>query len=148
MESNDRDWIRFDEHLPKSAREAANGRAAKDDGTAESEFDGVTAMGVIGQGKALLRLHVIREPGKRISFQYQGLDSHSEYEPGRFVVDFAGTRHWRVTVTGRNLWRVYDGITRHAVPWIQQTMPGRDFEERKGQAVITGISVEEVGKKG
>jgi len=89
----------------------------------------------------------IREPGPRVSFQYVHLDSRSEYQPGRFVIQFAGTKLWRVTVTGRNLWKLYDGITRHAIAWIQQAMPGRDFEEKKGHAVITQIEVEEVGEK-
>lgn len=75
-------------------------------------------MDVIVLGKALLALHVIREPGKRISIHYQGFDSHGEDEPGRFMADFAGTKLWRGMVTGRNLWRMYDGISRHAVRWI------------------------------
>ncbi|MHC5537386.1 hypothetical protein ACYOEI_04020 [Singulisphaera rosea] len=129
-------------------RFGANGQKPEDDGVPETEFGGgYEAAGIVGQGKALLRLHIIREPGPRVTMQYVGIDSHSEYSPGRFVVQFVGTKVWRVTVTGRNLWRVYDAITRHALVWIQQAMPGRDFEQEKGKAVITGISVEEVGEE-
>lgn len=115
------------------------GDYAEDDTVPETEFgDGYEAAGIVGQGKALLHLHIIREPGPRVTMQYAYIDSHSEYQPGRFVVQFARTKVWKGTATGRNLWRIYDAITRHALSWIQQTMPGRDFEEWKSQAAITG----------
>lgn len=140
MPTNDRDWMMRDDHLPASARTNGQPRAEEEDGTPESEFDGQTAMGIIGQGKPLVRLHVIREPGKRISFQYSAMAAQSEYEPGRFVVRFMDIdKIWEVEVRGRNLWRAYDALTRHAAPWIQQA--SRDFEERKGQPIITKIDV-------
>lgn len=147
-----RDWLMKDEddHLLDAGR---NGQTKEEDGTAESEFDGIKAMGIIGQGKPLVRFHVIREPGTRYSYQYVGLDSHSEYQPGRFIIRVSGaTKLWQITVTGRNLWQVYDALTRHAAPWIQQLSPEnarRDgFEPikagQKAEAVITEIQIEEV----
>ncbi|MHC5536716.1 hypothetical protein ACYOEI_00395 [Singulisphaera rosea] len=147
-----RDWINLDEHLPESARTPANGKLSDDDeGTAESQFDGVTAMGIIGQGKPLVRLHIIREPGKRITMQYSSLDAYSEYEPGRFLLRFVSAfGYWAVEVKGRDLWKVYDACTRHAARMIQQVMPGRDFPDRvpKGEPVITEIAVYQVDETG
>jgi hypothetical protein len=92
--------------------------------------------------KGKVRLHVIRAHGKPVvSCQYVHLDSMTKFEPTKFVLRFAGSMQWQITVNGRNLWKVYDGITRHSRPWIKTAE--RDIAGYM-EPVITGIEVEEV----
>jgi hypothetical protein len=42
----------------------------------------------------------------------------------------------KVTIRGRNLWRLYDYIHQHRIPWIMQA--SRDFSQ-DGQTIVTDI---------
>jgi hypothetical protein len=76
------------------------------------------------------------------SFQYRHIGCRSVYDPTRFIVEFVGDADkWRVTVEGRNLFRLYNLVVQHRLEWIRAV--DRDFGDDK-QAIITGITVEQV----
>jgi hypothetical protein len=84
------------------------------------------------------------------SFQYAHLDSNSEFriEPKGHVITvrFVGTKVMTVTVRGRNLWKVYDYLHQHRLPWIMRA--DRDFADGADkQPLITTIEIEEVSEK-
>lgn len=79
------------------------------------------------------------------SFQYRGICTRSTFSPTRFEVRFADEDEtWRVTVTGRNLGRVYNLVIQARLEWIRQS--DRDFAT-DGQCIITGIEVAKVDLK-
>jgi hypothetical protein len=81
------------------------------------------------------------------SFQYVHLDSGSVFHRGpnghEIVVRFAGTKTVQVTISGRNLWRLYDYLHQHRLPWVMRA--DRDFAGPDDkQSVITAIEIAEV----
>jgi hypothetical protein len=83
-------------------------------------------------------------------FQYVHLDSDTSLgftDQGQVItLRFAGSKTVEVTIYGRNLLRICDGIHQHRIPWVR--MADRDFRgggEPGNAPIITGISVEEVG---
>jgi hypothetical protein len=76
------------------------------------------------------------------SFQYPGIATRSTFTPTKFDVVFVGHEEkWRMTVTGRNLWTIYNLIIQHRLEWIQAA--DRDFAE-DGKPIILSIEVVEV----
>jgi len=78
------------------------------------------------------------------SFQYVHLDSDSTFEQrsGQVItLRFAGTKIMQVTITGRNLWRLFDYLHQHRMPWIM--VADRDFAA-DSEPVITRIAIAEV----
>jgi hypothetical protein len=76
------------------------------------------------------------------SFQYQGIGTRSTFTPEKFEVVFVGHEEkWRMTVTGRNLWVVYNLIVQHRLEWLRAA--DRDFAE-DGQPIVLAIEVVEV----
>jgi hypothetical protein len=78
------------------------------------------------------------------SFQYVHLDSDSTFEQrsGHVItLRFAGTKLVQVTITGRNLERLFFYLHDHRMPWIM--LADRDFAE-DGEPLITGIAIDEV----
>jgi hypothetical protein len=51
---------------------------------------------------------------------------------------FAGTHVMQVTIKGRNLWRLYDYVHQHRMPWIMQA--DRDLAEGQ-ESLITAIDI-------
>ena len=84
------------------------------------------------------------------SFQYLHLDSDSAFriEPRGHVIvmRFVGTTVVRVTIRGRNLWRLYDYLHQHRVPWVMRA--DRDFSDGTDRPVVTAIEFEEVNERG
>ena len=79
------------------------------------------------------------------SFQYRGIATRSTFTPTRFEVRFVDEDDtYRVTVTGRNLGRVYNLVIQHRLEWVRPA--DRDFAG-DGQPVITQITVEKVEAK-
>jgi hypothetical protein len=81
------------------------------------------------------------------SFQYMHLDSDSTFSidhKGHVIsVRFVGTKIVQVTICGRNLWRLYDYLHQHRLPWVMRAE--RDFSDGTDkQVVITAIEIEEV----
>jgi hypothetical protein len=87
-------------------------------------------------------LHCVRGKQGVQSFQYVHLDSASKFEAddrGHVLsLRFCGSRHWEITIRGRNLWRLYDYIHQHRMPWVQQA--DRDFAADK-EPIVSAISV-------
>ena len=57
------------------------------------------------------------------------------------MVRFAGLKSVQVTIRGRNLWRLYDYLHQHRMPWIMRA--DRDFADDK-EPIIIAIDFEDV----
>jgi hypothetical protein len=86
--------------------------------------------------KPLYSIHFLNSAGAVQSFQYVHLDSHSSYTAECITIKFLGMEPVKVTIRGRNLWRLYDYIHQHRIPWIMQA--SRDFSQ-DGQTIVTDI---------
>jgi hypothetical protein len=95
--------------------------------------------------KTVYTLHCCLGKDGYRSFQYVHLDSDSGFRidpKGQTItVRFVGTKHLQVTISGRNLWHLYDYLHQHRMPWIMRA--DRDFGEDK-EAIITAIVFDEV----
>jgi hypothetical protein len=90
-------------------------------------------------------------------FQYVEMDSDGDDVDGcgfgltdvgqEFSIKVAGSKLWKVTVRGRNLWEIYDYLTLHRMPWIR--VADRDFADADDPAgqkpIILSVSVDEFG---
>jgi hypothetical protein len=88
--------------------------------------------------KPVYSLHcVLGKEGVR-TFQYIHLDSSSSFETvskGQLItLRFSGSRLWEVKILGRNLWRLYDYLHQHRMPWIVRA--DRDFSTDKEPIVV------------
>ena len=76
------------------------------------------------------------------SFQYVHLDSDTSFKVGStghiIRLRFAGTQVMEVTITGRKLWRLYDYVHQHRMPWIMRA--DRDLADEH-EAIITAIDI-------
>jgi len=89
-------------------------------------------------------------------FQYVEMDSDGDDEDGcgfgftesgqEFSIKVAGSKQWKLTVRGRNLWEIYDYLTLHRMPWIR--VADRDFadaDDAAGQKpIILSIEIREL----
>jgi hypothetical protein len=91
--------------------------------------------------KPLYSIHFLNPTGNVHSFQYVHLDSHSTYAAECITLKFLGMEPVRVSIHGRNLWRLYDYIHQHRIAWIMQA--SRDFAQ-DGQTVVTQITFAKV----
>jgi hypothetical protein len=93
-------------------------------------------------GKWLAGVHVFRRQGSTRSFEFAHV-GYKEYHPGNtwFVIEFNEPEKWRLTVRGRNLWKIYNYIAQHRLEWIREA--DRDFAS-DGEAIITAIVIEAV----
>ena len=112
------------------------------DAIAIAEMSGTHAMRPAHRN--LTRIHIVDKAGKVRTFQYNHLDAMSSYEGGGFVLTFAGTKHWQVTVkgSGAKLWSIYDSITLHRCPYLREasgSLPGAD-----GETVLTSIEFKDI----
>lgn len=82
-------------------------------------------------------IHFVTPGGDVRSFQYVHLDSGSQFAAGRITLVFMGMEPVRVVIEGRNLWRLYDYIHQHRMPWVM--VAGRDFA-KDGQTIVTRVS--------
>lgn len=97
-------------------------------------------------------------PGKKAvrQFQYIELDSDGDEEDGcgfgltdtgqEFSVKIAGSKLWKLTVRGRNLWEIYDYLSLHRLPWLR--VADRDFADADDPAgqkpVILSVDIVEL----
>lgn len=91
--------------------------------------------------KPCFSLNLIKDGNVR-SFQYYHLESDSKFtvqgDEHHIAIRFDGTP---VTIRGRNLWRLYDMIHQHRMPWVWEA--DRHFVEND-DPILTGI---EIGEK-
>jgi hypothetical protein len=100
--------------------------------------------------KPVYALHCLLGAKGCVSFEYVQLDSHSEFraeQEGQIIrLRFAGSKLWEITISGLNLWRLYDLIHRHQVSWIRQS--DRGFAAgADGEVLITGIQIKEIERE-
>jgi hypothetical protein len=91
--------------------------------------------------KEIARLHVILKDGSVRTFINDHLDVEHRFESGKFSLVFAGTKHWRIDVEGRNLWQVFDYLTLRRWPYLREAT--RDFAG-DGETIITRIAIHDV----
>lgn len=60
---------------------------------------------------------------------------------------FLGSRLHEVTITGRNLWRLYDLLYQRRMRWVMAAAPGRDFG-KDGEAFFSTVKIREVNERG
>jgi hypothetical protein len=87
--------------------------------------------------KPLYSIHFVTPKGDVRSFQYVHLDSNSSFSPECITLKFLGMEPVRVVIRGRNLWRLYDYVHQHRMPWVMET--ARDFAQ-DGQTIVTQVS--------
>jgi hypothetical protein len=87
--------------------------------------------------KPVYAIHFVTPGGDMRSFQYVHLDSNSQFTAERITLVFMGMQPVRVVIEGRNLWRLYDYIHQHRMPWVM--VAGRDFA-KDGQAIVTRVT--------
>jgi hypothetical protein len=96
--------------------------------------------------KAVYSLHCLKGAEGCVSFQNVNLDSHSTFRAEKegqiIVLRFAGTKIWEVTISGLNLWRLYDLLMQHRMSWISKS--DRGFAAGSdGEPLIWGIDIKE-----
>ena len=89
-------------------------------------------------------------------FQYVEMDSDGDESDGcgfgytesgqEFSIKLVGSKVWKLTVRGRNLWETYDYLTLHRLPWLR--VADRDFPDADDPAgkkpIILSIDIEEM----
>jgi hypothetical protein len=88
-------------------------------------------------------IHVKRGRDGTRSFQYVHI-GYEEFDPAgtRFVFEFNVPEKWRVTVTGTNLWKIYNYLHQHRLEWIEQA--DRSIGKDESVPLISKIDVEEI----
>ena len=80
------------------------------------------------------------------SFQYVHLDSGSSFttdQAGHVItLRFIGTQVSQVIIRGRKLWRLYDYIHQHRMPWVMRA--DRNIADRE-EMIVTEIKIEIAG---
>ena len=82
----------------------------------------------------------VKMRGSVRSFDY-GHMGLKKCEPDGFVIEFHEPEHWRLTVTGRNLWPIYNYLCLHRLEWIESA--DYDFAGDK-ELIINSIAIEPV----
>jgi hypothetical protein len=94
--------------------------------------------------KPLYTLHCCLGKDGYRSFQYVHYDSDSSFKTAStghvIMLRFAGTQVVQVTITGRNLRRLYDLLHQHRISWVMRA--DRDLDN-EGGPTITSITIEE-----
>lgn len=90
--------------------------------------------------KPVFTLHVILGKDGVRSFQYKDIDSNTAWratDRGQVIeLRFGGIRPTEIVLTGRNLWKLYDYIHQHRMPWVMRA--DRDFSDGS-DAIVTGV---------
>lgn len=133
-----------DEHLKAVAYDGRRGKAKtpEDDAIELSEMDGDYAS-LRPSNKPIPRLHVMDRTGKVRTYMYHHLDSDARFDGNSFVVVFAATKLWEITVKGRNLWRIFDYVTLARWPYLRE-------DHRSGfkdGEVIESITIKDITPK-
>ena len=87
--------------------------------------------------KPVYAIHFVTQGGDVRSFQYVHLDSGSQFTAGKITLAFMGMEPVRVIIEGRNLWRLYDYLHQHLIPWVM--VAGRDVA-KDGQTIVTRVT--------
>ena len=134
----------------EASKDGQRGMTSPSDPIADSiapdlvDLDGAYLAHARASNKPVQALHcVLGKDGVR-SFQYVHLDSDSQFRrtsSGQAIlIRFAGIKAVQVTIRGRNLWRLFDYLHQHRMPWIR--LADRDFSGDQ-EPIITAIEIEE-----
>jgi hypothetical protein len=134
----------FDDVLSRHAAKRANGEAS-----AGIEGDATDDFGAFGwlrgvQERAVM-LEIRHKDGRITAKGYSWLQS-AEFDPSTGItLNFSGEK---VTITGRNLnaearsnVRLFAGIVRHRVPWIQEADGAAVLEAAKDAVVVESVKL-------
>jgi hypothetical protein len=116
--------------------------AANEDDALPSVGDGEYQAHGRAAAKPLFAIHFAEPDGSIRTFQYQHLMSDSRYRPGEIRLVFLAARPVAVTICGRNLRQLYDGLHRHVISWVMAAGEGRDFTDGD-TALVTGIGFDD-----
>ena len=125
-------------HLRNVLRPSPVEETAEDESGLPSLNDSVHLPHARPSQKPLYSIHFIMPKGEVWSFQYMHLDSKSSYSGELITLRFLSMEPVQVQIHGRNLWRVYDYIHQHRMPWVMEAV--RDFA-KDGQTIITRIRI-------
>jgi hypothetical protein len=100
--------------------------------------------------KPVYTLHCLKGAEGVVSFAYVQIDSHCEFkatDKGQLIrLRFVGSKIWDVTISGIDLWRLYDLIGQHRMAWIRKA--DRGFQEQPGkEPIIMGIDIKEIERE-
>jgi hypothetical protein len=130
-----------DAHLRTVLNAAATDRTPDDDSGLPSLKDGEYQAHARPSNKPVYAIHFVNPAGEVRSFQFVHLDSGSRFAAERIMLTFMGMEPVRVAIHGRNLWRLYDYIHQHRMPWIM--VAGRDFA-KDGETIVTKVAYDPV----
>lgn len=92
--------------------------------------------------KGWVGLYVFNGTEDTRGFQYSHLGFETFAADGTsFVFEWNVPEKWRMSVTGRNLWRIFLGIHLHKLEWLRKA--DRDFADEK-QPIITRIQIDRI----
>lgn len=92
--------------------------------------------------RSMCGIHYKLRKGDVRSFQYVHIGFERFDGAGtRFVVEYNTPDRWRVTVTGRNLWKGYNYHHHHRLEWIEEA--DRDFA-KDGEMIVTKIEIVQI----
>lgn len=119
------------------------------DGLESFETDGLYLSHARPVNGSLTAIHFIFRDRTITSCQYADLDSGSQFSYGE---DGGHTLRFRfkaaliceTILEGRNLWQLYDCITRHRMPWVHELAVSRDFEAANA-SIVNRITFRPVG---
>lgn len=123
------------------------GSASGTEPEAVSEPDGTEDLGAFGwlrgPRERSLMLELRKKNGNLVAIAYGFID-RVEFDPGEGITLYCGRQV--VRIKGRNLnseirpqVRLFQGITRHRVPWITEADQPRMLEARENSVVITEV---------
>ena len=142
--------------LDEILKQGPNGAVPKPEAAPESDDSELPALNAPYQAharasaKPVYTLHCLLGAEGCRSFGYVQLDSNSifraEKEGQIIVLRFVGSKIWEITINGLNLWKLYDGIHRHVIPWVRKS--DRGFAAgADGEAIISGIQIKEIDRE-
>ena len=147
---NDKSKDSLDGLLSRMNGKPAADREPPPEADGEELSIGQMGAGVRPANKNLTRIHVVRKNGDVESYQYHYSDVKGVFKGSEFTVIFAGTKHWSLTVrgSGPDLWRAYDLITLHRLPYLREATDNEAKFAGKGETVFTSVEVRDVTPKG
>jgi hypothetical protein len=129
-------------HLKRAFLAAGPELSSDEDLGLPSLQDGEYQAHARAANKPVFAIHFVTPAGEVRSFQYAHLDSGSEFKATRIELKFLGMDPVRVIIEGRNLWRLYDYLHQHRMPWVM--VATRDVAA-DGQPIVTRVSYATVG---
>lgn len=106
--------------------------------------EGPYVAGGRAANKPIATLHIVTAAGEVHSFQYIHLDSHSTFINSVITLKFLGMEPVRVIIEGRHLWRLYDTLHQHRLPWL--AVAARDLAA-EGQPVVSRVTFAKVSEE-